>query len=245
MRYHGGKSRSGKKISEILKDIIKKESLVGYCEPFCGACGVMSHMSSLETIDNFLAGDINPSMICMWKALCDDNWKPDLSNVTRARFLELKGDGSSSAEKGFIGHVVTYGGQYFKHFSESLASDSRLYGSKKSVISLSNKMRNVKFQCGNYDQYDDIIGYLIFCDPPYEKTSYYFDENNRSRKFDSLSFWEWCRKMSENNVIVVNEMSDINKNGWNKIVLPPRGIRYFNYTVKTDECLFVMNNIKK
>ena len=242
MRYHGGKSRTGKNISELLKELITNNSLIGYCEPFCGACGVLSHMSSLNTID-FLAGDINPSLICMWKSL-QEGWVPDLSNVTRERFLELKGDGSSSAEKGFIGHVVTYGGQYFKYFTESLTSDSRLSGSKRSVISISSKMENVEFSCGGYNQYDHIEGYLIFCDPPYEKTSYYFDESNRMRKFDSSSFWEWCAKMSKKNVIVVNEMSDINKTGWTKLSLPSREITYFNYKMNSKESLFVMNNIK-
>lgn len=243
MRYHGGKSRAGKGIASILQEVInKKKSLVGYCEPFCGACGVLSHMTLLNEIQ-IIAGDSNKSLICMWKSLCD-GWVPDISNATRKRYIQLKGNGESSAEKGFLGHVVSYGGLYFKTFTESLVP--RLPSSKRSVIRISEKLRNVKFQEGDYTQFSELENHLIFCDPPYEKNSRYFDENNKLVKFDSMSFWNWCKYMSEkNNIIVVNEMSGVqNSDEWEEVSLPSRLITYKDTVTESKESLFILENKK-
>ena len=240
MRYHGGKSRTGKDIASILKDIINNnKSIVGYCEPFCGGCGVLSHMTSLQGFQ-YIAGDANKSIICMWKSLCD-GWVPDISNATRERYTQLKGNGEFSAEKGFLGHVVSYGGLYFKTFTESLVP--RLPSSKRSVIRISEKLRNVKFESGDYTQFSELENHLIFCDPPYEKNSRYFDENNKLMKFDSVAFWNWCKEMhKKKNIIVVNEMTGSQgDDGWKEISLPSRDVKYKNIVTKSQESLFILD----
>jgi len=242
MRYHGGKSRSGKKISLILKDLINSNpNITSYCEPFCGGCGVLSHMTSIPNIA-FFGGDANESVISMWKSLVE-GWVPDISTVTRERYIELKGNGEVSAEKGFVGHVVSYGGLYFKTFTESLIP--RLPSAQKSVINTSRMLSNVNFQPGDYTQFSYLKNSVIFCDPPYEKNNRYFDEHNRLRKFDSVRFWKWCDQMSLNNIIVVNEMSNIiDKSKWTKISLPSRLVRYKNVLKEIEESIFILKTKK-
>jgi len=81
MRYHGGKTRIGKYISEkILKLIeISNPKIDGYMEPFCGMCGVLVHVVEKSDLKSYVASDTNASVIKMWKSLIN-GWKPDIKN---------------------------------------------------------------------------------------------------------------------------------------------------------------------
>ena len=86
--YHGGKQRIGKKLSEIIVeasyDISNEENLTikGYCEPFCGMLGVYRHIpkqleNKFEKKLTYKAGDVNKSVIMMWKDVqkgWTENW---------------------------------------------------------------------------------------------------------------------------------------------------------------------------
>ena len=93
--YHGGKVRIGERIAEEIVALMKKskKNYTGYCEPFCGFCGVYRHIPDMfeEEFDRdfrFLAGDSNGSVIKMWKGL-QGSWNPPLS-CSKARFERLK-----------------------------------------------------------------------------------------------------------------------------------------------------------
>ena len=225
MRYHGGKTRAGKKISTVIQDIIddNQSSIKGYCEPFCGACGVLSHLTHNRNL-NFLAGDKNGSMIEMWTRM-QEGWEPDIRHMDSDYYEKLKWDGEISAQKGFIGHVMSYGGIYFQAYCEDLVD--RLPSAKKNVMDRCDKLRNVAFSCGDYSMYSELTNYVIFCDPPYEKLSRYYDENNVRMTFDSDTFWAWCKMMSEKNIVIVNEMSTkLSEHEYNRVELVPRSIGY-------------------
>jgi len=67
-------------------------------------------------------------------------------------------------------------------------------------------MKDVKFLAGSYDKFSNLSGYIIYCDPPYQKQSHYYTEDgNHIESFDHNKFWSWCRRMSENNIIFLSE----------------------------------------
>ena len=41
---------------------------------------------------------------------------------------------------------------------------------------------------------------LIYCDPPYQNTTKY-----STNSFDYDVFWNWCRKMSNDNIVLISE----------------------------------------
>lgn len=45
----------------------------------------------------------------------------------------------------------------------------------------------------------------MYCDPPYEIRSRYYDEYNNKLDFDWNEFWEFCVMLSHNNVVVISE----------------------------------------
>ena len=221
--YHGGKKRIGKEISEVIVDesidISEEEGfkIKGYCEPFCGMLGVYQNIPELFKEEglklNYKAGDTNKSIIMMWNKT-KKGWKPPVKLVSRSKFMKLKCDGNSSAEKGYIGHYYGYMAKYFQPFDDRHNAKSR-QKSSENVSNIGKKMKGsitdrseVHFTPGSYEQFSKLSGYIIYCDPPYQKQSHYYTEDGKHiTSFDHDKFLNWCRKMSENNIIFLSEYS--------------------------------------
>ena len=212
--YHGGKQRIGKKIGNLIIDISEEiegeEGFIikGYCEPFCGRLGVYQHIPELfkdhKPKLKYKAGDINKSVIKMWKA-AQKGWKPSIELITKKEFMEMKYNGKSSAEKGFVGHFYGYMGKYFQPFDNRHSLSSRKIASDK-ISLIAHKLKNVSFSYGKYTRYSNLKNYIIYCDPPYQKQAHYYTESGEHIKpFNHLKFWKWCRKMSRNNIIFISE----------------------------------------
>ncbi len=210
--YHGGKSRHGKEIADVIKTIYDQQDekkIHGYVEPFCGMCGVFKHVVSLLPHNlEYMASDQHESLIIMWKAL-QNGWIPP-KNCSVNRYNKLK-CASPSAEKAYVGFSLGYGGQFFSGQHRKLYN-GRLVDKVDNMCKLGRSVLNhVKFSRQSYEKYDNIYGYIIYCDPPYSNvnSSYYRDGKNSKTliKFDSTKFWSWCRKMSKHNIVIVSEFS--------------------------------------
>lgn len=218
--YHGGKKRIGREIAGSILEIYynmssrKKSRLQGYCEPFVGMCGVMSHVYPLLSEEDpslsFLAGDTNGSVIKMWKKASGRKiWSPP-RKCSKKCFETLKNDRKESAEKGFIGHVWAYRSKYFVSYFSN-AGKGRIEKNRIDVIRIGDTLRKrrgrpgVKFSKGPYTQFSDLRGYIIYCDPPYQSSHQYYTDDRRQLTFDHDQFWRWCRRMSRHNTVLVSE----------------------------------------
>ena len=208
--YHGGKQRIGKDLAEVIyntsTDIENNSNfkIKGYCEPFCGMLGVYRHIPELFEDHKpglkYLAGDANESVVKMWKR-AQKGWKPPTS-CTKKRYEELKrSKDKSSAEKGFVGHVYSFGGQFFQGFRQDYSKQrvNAKYSSDK-VSTIASELKNVRFSSGSYTQFSSLKGYILYCDPPYEDTQCVYHE-----KFNTSEFKKWCEQMSKHNIIFVSE----------------------------------------
>ena len=251
MRYHGGKSRLGSNISEIILQVIDSYEILGYIEPFCGMCGVMSHVAVKSDLFQYFAFDNNVSVIKMWKEL-QTGWEPDIIKFDEDRFNLLKGNGESTAEKGFFGHAMTFGALYFQVFRPELKR--LLQFSKDDVLKRIHNMKDVTFLDGDYKQtlHYNLKNYVIYCDPPYKRRSRYYDENNKKIDFDSDEFWKTCDKLSTNNVIVISEHEDFleskckNYTGtFNILKLPSRFNTFGKTSQKSGEFVCIITRLIK
>lgn len=205
--YHGGKKRLGKELAQVIYDLsldIEQEydfEIKGYCEPFCGMLGVYQHIPEMfkdhKPKMKYKAGDLNKSVILMWQE-AQKGWKPP-NTCSEKHFNELKYNGKDSAEKGFIGHQFGYGGQYFLAFRTKYGKPPIQQKAVNNVVDISTKLINVKFNYGDYKQFTELKGYIIYCDPPYVNTTQY------DNSFDSKNFWLWCEYMSKYNIVFVSE----------------------------------------
>ena len=75
MKYLGGKHGIGKQIAEFLLTICNDKVIDGYLEPFCGSLGVFKHMTNIEKYKKFIASDIQPDLIEMWKQIQNNKLK--------------------------------------------------------------------------------------------------------------------------------------------------------------------------
>lgn len=220
--YHGGKKRVGRDIAHQILEVYhnmpsrKRNQLQGYCEPFVGMCGVMSHVYPLLSEEDpglkFLAGDTNGSVIKMWKkATSQKGWSPP-RKCSKKCFEDLKRDGRESAEKGFIGHVWAYRSKYFVSYFAN-AGKGRIEKNRIDVIKIGDTLRKrrgypgVKFKKGPYTQFSDLKRHIIYCDPPYQTSHQYYDDTRKQLSFDHDAFWRWCRKMARRNTVLISEYS--------------------------------------
>jgi DNA adenine methylase len=218
MSQHGGKCRTGKEIAEyihLISTILEDQgcfTINSYTEPFCGSLGVYRHIPKLfEEYDMvYKAADINESTIKMWQAV-QTGWSPPRT-CTEDEYNRLKVIPTSSAVKGFIGHVCAFGSQYFGSFrykhttgSTDAKKDKHISGCADEIIRIGKQVKDVEFTAGDYRQFSDLQGSIIYCDPPYEGTvNKYYDEKRVLRKFNSSEFWDWARKMAKHNLVFVS-----------------------------------------
>jgi DNA adenine methylase len=212
-QYHGGKHRKGKKIAEVLNSELStpERGYIGYCEPFHGMLGVYRHIVYKPDL-TYLAGDTNKSVMLMWKD-AQNGWVPPSEVVSKEEFLRLKFNGESTAEKGFIGCTHGYRGSYFRCYCLTEGSKRALPNTAKRVsnIALNSVVSKVKFEYGSYTQFSDLRNFLIYCDPPYENSSGYRNDQSRGvnhyDSFNNSEFWTWAKKMAEHNTVYVTESS--------------------------------------
>jgi site-specific DNA-adenine methylase len=210
--YNGGKQRIGKKIADqIYKESIKIENnydftIKGYCEPFCGMLGVYKHIP--ELFDNhrpklkYKAGDVNKSVIMMWQS-AQRGWNPP-TKTTEKEYNKLK-NSKDSALRGYIGHQYSFGGQFFNGYAPRYGKTKDSSKASENVIDISEELFDVQFKNGDYKQYSNLKGYIIYCDPPYENThNRYRNQEDKQFDFDSEDFWKWCKYMSKNNIIFIS-----------------------------------------
>lgn len=218
--YHGGKFRVGKKIAQVIVNESTKQSfdIKGYCEPFSGMLGVFRHIPDMFKNKGFddlkyKAGDMNRSVMMMWNG-SKTGWQPP-TEMNEKTYNEIK-NGPHSADKGYVCHQYSFGGKFCNSYIGKYGKNSNFpivrERFKKIVDTI--KTNKVSFKHGSYTQFSKLKGYVIYCDPPYIKTTQY------GSTFDNQEFYNWCRKMSKHNLVFITEYNapDDFKMIWSKTV---------------------------
>lgn len=153
---------------------------------------------------NKIGSDNNEFLISMWNSL-QQGWKPP-SKLSRSEYHDIRLNQTSYPKElvAIAGLCATYNAKWFggyagivttKHGNVRDYYDERIRNLLKQVSDL----KNVKFVYADYSNWNDVSGYLIYCDPPYANTTKYKSE------FDSEKFWQWVKKMSIKNTVLVSE----------------------------------------
>lgn len=207
--YHGGKFRLGGQIASAISQIascIEKRfgvHFTGYCEPFCGMLGVYRHVPQYfeDRKMMYKAGDTNKSLILMWKR-AQKGWKPP-EKCDPDEYKKLK-TARPSALKGFIGFQCSFGGQFFQGYHKHREAPAARASRRVSKIATDLEM--VRFSEGSYSQFSKLKNYIIYCDPPYSSSHKYIEGEEEKRVvFDHDAFWDWVRRMSKHNLVLVSE----------------------------------------
>lgn len=197
MWYVGGKIRLSKDISPILQSYINENTT--FIDLFCGGCNIIDKIRASTKIAN----DCNKYLIDMWNNL----HKVNIENMdfSKEHYTYVKDNKTEFPDwyVGLVGFHYSYGGKFFGGYARSRYSDHIERSVNKTLIQYS-KLEDVTFTNFDYKEYSNVSNCVIYCDPPYKSST---QETTRYRvHFDHDEFWDWVRKMSDKNVVIVSEL---------------------------------------
>ena len=205
MKYMGSKSRIKKYIVPILQQIIDCNNIEIYIEPFVGGANIIDSIKC----NNKIGGDNSEPLIELLKYVRDGGVLPE--EVPKELYDDVRSNKNTNKyEKWFVGAIgflASYNGRYFdggyaKTVTTKSGSIRNYYDeAKRNILQQAKDLQGIKFKYGEYTQFSDVKNTLIYCDIPYKDKKQY----GTSKNFDYKTFWEWAKKMSENNIVIVSE----------------------------------------
>lgn len=197
MHYRGGKSRLCGKIAAVIESYREPGQL--YVEPFVGGGSVFAEVANPRR-----GGELNTYVAATWNAALA-GWQPP-EEISEALYYEIRGNKEAYPPElvGFAMVACSFGGNFADSYARDSQGDrSHCLEGKRSLLCKIKKMEGAIITAGDYRQFSDVRGAVVYCDPPYGGTG----QKYQSRKFDSPAFWDWCRMMSAENVVLVSEYS--------------------------------------
>ena len=199
MKYMGSKNRIAKYILPIMLKEANEKGITTWVEPFVGGANMIDKVpSSFQRIGI----DYNPHAIEALIAIRDlvDKLPTEVSEEYYKSLNGSKPDPITS----LIRFGASFGGKFENGFARGKNNNGvpRNYWHEtiRNAQKQSPNLQGVKFINGSYDEYSDFENCLIYCDPPYKGTTSY-----KTGAFDHSKFWDWCRKMSEKNLVFISE----------------------------------------
>ena len=172
----------------------------GYIEPFLGGANVIDKIQC----NNKIGCDIHEELIELLKYVANlNNSIPDMISEEEYNNVKNNKENYPKWYVGLVGFCSTFGAKYFGGYARSKKDK---FDGEKSYLALKNlnKQRdnliNIKFECCDFRDIKDISDYVIYCDPPYRNTTKY-----KTETFPYEEFYDWCREMSKNNIVLISE----------------------------------------
>lgn len=207
MKYMGSKSKIAKDILPIIHKRITDYNLNKYIEPFVGGANIIDKIKC----ENLYASDNNRYLIALYQNLDKLNSLPD--TISKEHYSEVRNAFNNNDKSfddwyiGAIGFLASYNGRFFDggYSGTRIISNGKIRNyyleAKHNLLKQSEQLRKINFECKDYKELIGLQDYLIYCDPPYKNTKQY----NTSKNFNHDEFWDWCRKMSEKNCVLISE----------------------------------------
>lgn len=203
MKYVGSKNRFKKELIPIIQDFIDEVDAVGYYEPFVGGCNVIDKIQCKKRIGN----DAHKYLIAMFKELQKGWIPPNSISESEYNLVHTNMDDYPNHYVGLVGFAATFGSKWFGGYARGFKADKITPRDipAEAIRNIMNQVENIKdvqFLYGDYIKNtptNRLKNWVIYCDPPYEKTLSYKDDINHSE------FWKWCDMMNKDNIVLVSE----------------------------------------
>lgn len=205
MVYQGSKNKLAKYIAPIIQEYIDKNDIKTYIEPMVGGANMIDKIKC----DKKIGSDINEELIALLKYAQSDN---DLSIApdvcTFEHYADVREDRKLRTHKyskeyiALIGYCASYGGRYFDGgYGRDSKGGRSIYNKRlNNFKQQASMLNNIEFVCCDYTQFADYENCLFYFDPPYKGTKQY-----SKQQIDYNQFYDFLRKLSENNIVLVSE----------------------------------------
>lgn len=199
MIYMGSKRRLSKELVPIIQSYIT-ENTVGYIEPFVGGANIIDKIKC----DNRYGFDSHKQLIELFIKLQNDiDGIPN--EIPYEEYMKVKNNKENYEDwyLGLVGFLGSFGAKYFGGYARHNKNDFTEQiqrGSIKNLKKQYDDLKDVKFECKDFREIKNIKGYVIYCDPPYKGATKY-----STKEFPYDEFYNWCREMSKDNVVLISE----------------------------------------
>lgn len=204
IKYMGSKSRISRHILPIILQDAPPNS--PFIEPFVGGC---NNLCNVPATFKRYGNDINSNLITMFIAL-QNGWEPP-QNVSNEEYNAIKMNPSAFPKElvGFVSVACSFGAKVWGGYARGRNKNGQMRNyameSYTNLMKNKEKIKDVIFSSVNYYDLEIPKDSIIYCDPPYAGSTKY---KNASESFDHNFFWDWVRKMhQENHKIFVSEYS--------------------------------------
>lgn len=209
MKYMGSKNRLAKDIVPIIQKYIDDNNIENYLEPFVGGANVIDKIKC----KNKYGSDNNEYLIALLNNLDKISTLPNI--VTKEHYSKVRECFNNKTKDfelwyiGAIGFLASYNGRFFDggYAGEVITKTGKVRNyyneAKRNLINQIDSLKDIKFSYCDYSFYDceKSKNCLFYLDPPYKNVKQY----GTSKNFDNDKFWEWCRKISKNNIVLISE----------------------------------------
>ena len=204
MKYVGSKNRLSKHLAPIIQKYIDDNNIKQYLEPFVGGANMIDKIKCEKKIGL----DIHKELIALLKYSQGLNNKlPE--TITEEEYNNVKDNKEKYPDwyVGLVGFASTYGAKYFGGYARAYKNDGVTLRDMpnegiRNLERQRKKIQNIHFRCISFLDIPEekIKNYVIYCDIPYKNTTKY-----KTNKFPYEKFYNWCRRLSKNNIILISE----------------------------------------
>lgn len=209
MVYMGSKSKYAQDIVPILQKAIDDNNISTYIECFVGGANIIDKIKC----ENKFGYDNCDTLIALLKLAAED-----FDSVLKDGNRELWDKGKEYRKNGIMPNDMSLADigamEFFASFSnggfprgyaKNTATRNYFNEAYRSMKKQAPNLKGIKFNCQNYWELEPISNAVIYLDPPYQGTKPYGYKN--SPQMDYEHFWNWVRKISENNLVYISEQS--------------------------------------
>ncbi len=202
MKYVGSKNRLSKELAPIIQSYITDDTEY-YIEPFVGGANMIDKIKH----KNKIGSDVHKELISLLTYIQNlDNKLP--KTITEDVYVDVRDNKEKHSEwyVGLVGFNSTFGAKYFGGYARGFKADKITPRDlpNEAIRNLEKQrvlLTDVSFIHASYDEVPKrTANAVIYCDPPYKGTLKY-----STNPFDYDKFYEWCRNMAKNNIVLVSE----------------------------------------
>lgn len=208
MNYMGSKASISSSIVHIIQKCIMFSGYDHYIEPFVGGANIIEHVKC-----NIRVGaDINRYLISLLRYAQLHEISDFPEDITYEEYCSVRDAFNIKSAKyedwyvGCVGFLASFNGRFFDGgFAKPHYSDDQYREPYKEHLRnlMKQNLSGIDFICCDYKSFSNISNHVVYCDPPYANTKDY----NGNKDFDSDEFWDFARKLSNSNIVLISEQT--------------------------------------